>query len=118
MDDLAAFGRLHVDREAPLAAVVRLEIEVRAVAEIEALRPQHAAPRIAGLARLDLDHVGAEVAEHHRADRTLLPDRPVEDANPFERQWHASSLPDGVPRRPARYFSPRAPLDKTRPGGL
>src|SRR5205823_14711793 len=86
---------------APLVAVVGLEVEVRPVAEIEALRLQHAATRIAADALLDLDHVGAEVVELERGDRPLLPDGPVDDAHPVERHRTRARPPGGLvaPRR-------------------
>ena len=93
LHDLDAGGLLQVDGQTLLVPVVGLEVEVRSPGEIEAGRPQHAAPRVAADALLDLDHLGPEVAEHRRGDRSLLPDRPVEDANPFQRHRHGQLLP-------------------------
>src|SRR5205823_13483019 len=91
-DDLHALRLLQIDRQALLVAVVRLEVEVRTVREVEALRAQNPAARIT-LARLDLDHLRAEVAEHHRGDRSLLPDRPIDHADALERERHARPIP-------------------------
>src|SRR5262249_53337916 len=79
-------------------AVVGLEVKVRPVAQVEPLGPQHAAAGIAADALLDLDHLGAEVAEHHRGHGALLPDRPVDHADAVERHGHASSCGTGAPR--------------------
>ena len=45
---------------------------------------------VAGARRLDLDHVGAHVAQHHRAQRPRQYARQIEHAQPVER---AAGLP-------------------------
>src|SRR5262245_26695963 len=88
IDDLARLGLLQVDGEAAFVAVVGLEIEVRAIAEIDAAQFGHAAAGIAADAFFNFDHVGTEIAEHRRADRSLLPDGPIDDSYPVERHRH------------------------------
>ena len=63
---------LEVEREAPLAALA---------AEERLTRHAHA---VTGH-RLDLDHVGAEVADHHRAERTGEVLAEVDQPHTFER---------------------------------
>ena len=81
----APFGRLEVEGNALLVAVIGLEIPVRSIRGFLAAHRRDVATRIAGPALLDLDDLGAHVTEHGRADRALLPDRPIKNANPFER---------------------------------
>src|SRR5581483_2874288 len=68
-------------------------------------RPAHRAGKIAGR-RLDLDHVGALVAEDHRAHRARQILGQVDDANSAERSCHIA-----LPRRCAR-----APADQRKAG--
>src|SRR5881396_1466196 len=114
LHDRHARGLLQIDRQAPLVAVVGLEVEVRPVAKVEALRLQHAAPRIAADALLDLDHVGAEVAEHDRGDRPLLPDGPVDDADPVERHGHRNDLRAGSSHTAGATGKPAQAARRTR----
>ena len=71
VDDGAAVGLLQVDRDGALAAVPA--VEAAQLAEGVALD------------RLDLDHVGAEVGEHHRPVRAGDVRREVDDLDAFER---------------------------------
>jgi hypothetical protein len=93
IDDLARFGLLQIDSEAAFVAVVGLEIEIRPIAEIDAAQLGHAAAGVAADAFLDLDHIRAEVAEHGRAYRALLPDGPIDDADSLERHGHVTGPP-------------------------
>ena len=91
IDDLFGFGFLQVERQAFLVAVVGLEVEVRPAvlgADQGAGHAHDAAARVAADPLFDLDDVGAQVGQHHGRDRPLLPDRPVDDANPVERFVH------------------------------
>src|SRR6185295_11999606 len=54
---------------------------------------QHPATGIAGAALFDLDDVGAEIAKDRRTDRSLLPNRPIENSDPFQRHRHDRLLP-------------------------
>jgi len=62
MDDLSRLGLLQVERDRELVAVVALEVGVRNRRHVEPGHRQHAAPRVAADALLDLDHLGAEIA--------------------------------------------------------
>src|ERR1043165_1027113 len=84
---------LQVEREAALVAVERLE--EMAVARPEVVRADRAAD-VAALRRvLDLDHLGAEVAQQHAAERPspVLLDRDDADAGKRE---HVRSLVYGA----------------------
>ena len=77
-EDGAALAGLQVERDASLAAVDGVE-----AGAVEAGRPRHLPRRVAG-GRLDLDHVGAEIGEQHRAERAGHHLRGVEDAQTIE----------------------------------
>ena len=79
--DRVALGVLQIEGDRALVAVVRQQ---------EAAHPRLAAAG-AARARLDLDHLGAHVGEQLGRVRTLLRDREVEDADPFERPAHATT---------------------------
>ena len=83
----APFGALQVEREAALVAVDAEEVRAPAVADERPPRPRI----VAGLGFLDLDHVGAHVAEQHRAERAGEDPGEVDDLETGERQggWHA-----------------------------
>ena len=91
IEDFLGFGFLQVERQAFLVAVVGLEVEVRPAvlgADQGASHAHDAAARVAADPLFDLDDFGAQVGQHHGRDRSLLPDRPVDDANPVERLVH------------------------------
>ena len=88
-DDLARFGLLQVEREALLVAVVGLEVEIaRGLVGRAAGHRENPSRRVAALALLDLDYLGAQVRQHHACNRTLLPDGPIDDPNSLERSVH------------------------------
>jgi hypothetical protein len=87
--DLARLGLLEIEREALLVAVVRLEVEVQL--GLLARDRDDPTARVAAFLVLELDHLGAEVAEHRARHRTLLPDGPVDHAQAFERHRHRES---------------------------
>jgi hypothetical protein len=71
------------ERDAPLAAVDRKEVGALATLEGRAVGPAFVAP-----ARLlDLDHVGAEIAEQHGAERPGDDARQVEHAHSGQWPW-------------------------------
>jgi hypothetical protein len=72
-----------VDRAAALAAVHRQVVGGLAAG----VRRSPAAGLVAHTGSLDLDHVGAEVGQHHRAVGTRENAREVEHPEPIER-WH------------------------------
>ena len=76
--DLAARGRLQIDREAFLVAVVGRK-------EARAGRRQVA--RVVAVERLDLDHFGAEIGEHQAAGRPHHHVHEFDDAHAVERQF-------------------------------
>ena len=88
---VAALVGLEIDPDRALAPVERQE-ERRVGALLGALvvrrRPAHV---VAHAGVLDLDHVGAEVAEQQRAEPAGQQPREVEDAQPLERT-HAAAL--------------------------
>ena len=98
---LAGLGLLQIQRDGLLVAVVGLEIPVEVARMGRAARGGQPAPGVSGAALLNLDHLGAQVAEHGRADRALLPDGPVEDADAVEGH-HPVSLPWARPDPQAR----------------
>jgi len=63
VDEAPAFGLLHVEGDALLVAVVRLEVEVGPIGEIQPTHAQDAPTRIPGLPVLDLDDLGSEIPE-------------------------------------------------------
>ena len=86
VEDLAARGALQVDFDAALVAVERQE--AAAVRALEA--KTHRTARLVALAgRLDLDDVGAHVAEQHAAERPRHHLADVEDLEMRKRKRHA-----------------------------
>ena len=84
---------LQVDGDARLVAVQRQEQTAELLAGTES---GHApAPRALALARLHLDHLGAEVAEQHRTRRSRHRGGEVDDPDAVQRQRrvHEASLP-------------------------
>ena len=80
-EELLAFRLLQVDDDAALVAVQADEIGGLAVLEGDA----PAAREVAEAGRLELDHLGAEIGEHGRAERTCEGVREVEDFDVFKR---------------------------------
>ena len=78
LEELPAIRGFQVQHEAAFAAIDR--VEGRALG---ADRPDHLPRRIAGW-RLDLDHVGAEVREQHRAEGPGHELRDVQDAHALQ----------------------------------
>ena len=76
-----AFDRFQIDGDALLVAVDAEKIRAPAADERRPLARIVAVPGI-----LDLDHLGAHVAEQHRAQRPGQHTREVEDAQPGQRQ--------------------------------
>ena len=96
--DLAARGGAHVDRHAALVAV-EADVEAALGLAVRIVLPGRAVerrdePRRVALERLDLDHLGAEVAEQGGAERPGDEGAEVEDAKPGEgtdvRSWRSS----------------------------
>src|SRR5206468_8473358 len=82
-EDLAACGTLEVERDGKLVAVDALEITAERPQPILGMeRPDLACP--VALQRLDLDHRGALVGEHHGAERAGQHLGEIDDAQPFE----------------------------------
>src|SRR5712692_10203367 len=90
---------LQVDRDAALVAIDRGEAQAHAV-----LALAEVAHVVAAAGPLDLDDVGAEVGEHHRAVGPGDDAREVEDANAVEHQERSRkpsviALTSGMPVR-------------------
>jgi hypothetical protein len=82
-----AGGLLEVQRQAALVAIDQLEIARLAV------HGAGAACVVAGTGVLDLDHVGAEIAEVHGCQRSWQESAQIKDAKSVERGWaHAEGL--------------------------
>ena len=75
MQNAKSFGVLEIEGQALLVAGRQLPPVVRDLAGDRGRRP----PRIAGLRRLDLDHLGAEVREDRCRRRTSDPARAIDD---------------------------------------
>jgi hypothetical protein len=76
-------GRLEVEHDRALVAVLAVEVERR-----RAIRPEGRAPEarvVAALGLLDLDHVGAHVGQQHAGQRTGQSLAHLDDADSFER---------------------------------
>ena len=88
--ELAAFGRLHLDRHAALVAVDGEEVVAASARYVglELLADVHVARRVAPLGLFDLDDLGAEIAEHHRAIGARDAVRQVEHLDAFEGSAH------------------------------
>ncbi len=90
MHDLARLGLLQIQRDTFLVLVVGLEIIIAPALDGRTARDRgDSAAGVAPLALLDLDNLGAQVGEHLRRDRPLLPDRPVDNSNSVKRSAHA-----------------------------
>ena len=89
MEDLAPRVAAEVERDGLLVAVDRQEIRRLAVGQE---RRPHDAHRVAAVGILDLDHLGAQVREQHRAVRPREHAGEVEDADALE-ELHALSAP-------------------------
>ena len=81
VEDLLALGVLGVDRDRALVAVEHREIEAVGAFHVAQLPARD----VADARPLDLDAVGAHIAEQLRAGRTRLHVREVEDAHAVER---------------------------------
>ena len=90
-EDLLPRLHRHVERHRALVAVHAEEIRGLLLRE----RRAPGARVVARARRLDLDHVGAHVAEHHRAERPREDAREIEHAQPVERAG-CSSIPRGT----------------------
>ena len=79
---------------------------------------RHPMPRVVAVRRLDLDHIGAEVAERHRHKRSREDAREVDDEDPIERTRHGRdhSRPSGG-RRGRRGSAPRGSTGSASPTG-
>ena len=78
----ATSGRLEIEAQAALVAVLREKLHALAVDELVA----QVARQVAALGFLDLDHVGPQVAEQHRADRAGGHHAQVQDHVAVQRQ--------------------------------
>ncbi len=91
VDDLTRFGTLQIERDTLLVTIVRLEVEVAPAAPGGPSGDRDdSAPRIATLAFLYLDHLGAEIGEHRGRHRSLLPNGPIQYPDSFERRVHGA----------------------------
>jgi hypothetical protein len=97
-DDIAPFRRLHVDRQASLVPV--LELERRIDRQLERHEPERheRADRIATGRVLDLDDVGAPIAEHRRRRGSGDEDAHLHHLDAFERSHGWSSYARAGPR--------------------
>ena len=85
-EDLAAFGTAEVDRDAALAAVARREVGAAGVTSLHRQPPGLVAePR-----QLDLDDVGAPLAERRRRLRALHQQPGLDDLDPIQRSCHGA----------------------------
>ena len=107
VDDLQAFGALQIHGDGPLVAVHRAVVGGLGLADANA----PVARVIAALGVLDLDHLGAEIGQHHAAHRARKHPRQIEHAHAFQGEvggvvcgWvgvvvaHLVSLPRLYPR--------------------
>ena len=92
LDDLLALGMLGIDRDRALVAVEHREIEAVGPFHVTQLTARN----VADARPLDLDHVGAHIAEQLGAGRAGLHVREVEDAHAVER---LAGLAVGLARR-------------------
>ena len=95
-DDIGALGELQHDVAARLGLHVDLDRTLAAVAVDDgtvdaALRETRHAREVADPRELDLDHLGAELGQQHRADRAGDGLRDVEDLDAVEWAGHQSS---------------------------
>ena len=81
--DLPGLGFFEVERKALLVAVIGLKIKVVALAGADhgAGNAHHAPTGVAADPLFELDDLRPEVAEHHRRDRPLLENCPVDNTN-------------------------------------
>src|SRR5271154_5520663 len=90
MHYLARLGLLQIQRDTLLVLVVGFEVIIAPALDGGTARDGGNSPaRVAALALFYLDNFGAEVGEHLRRDRPLLPDRPVDNSNSVKRSAHA-----------------------------
>ncbi|MNV72575.1 hypothetical protein D3C71_1656760 [compost metagenome] len=82
VDDLQAFGRLQVHGDGPLVAVHRAVVGGLGLADAHA----PVARVVAALGVLDLDHLGAEIGQHHAAHRAGKHPRQIKHAHAFQRE--------------------------------
>src|SRR5579875_812046 len=78
---------LQVDRQTLLVTVIGFEVE-RTWRNCPAPAREQPAAGVAALGFFEFDHLGAQVAEHRRRYRPLLPDRPIDYANTVQRRFH------------------------------
>src|SRR5580704_11545088 len=90
MHYLARLGLLQIQRDTFLMLVVGFEVIIAPALDGRTASDRDDSPaRVAALALFYLDNLGAEVSEHLRRDRPLLPDRPVDNSNSVKRPAHA-----------------------------
>ena len=90
-DDCVHLAALEIERDRPLVAVPGEE--VRAFRAADPFGEEgHGAEHVAGAGALDLDDVGAHVAEQLRGERPLQQMAEIEDGDAFEGLVHDSSL--------------------------
>src|SRR5260370_32040510 len=94
VDDLARFSLAQVERDTLLVAIVGLEVEIVTGGRGcgGAADRKDVTARVALLPLLDLDYFGAQVGQHRRRPRALLPYRPVDDPDTFKRCVHVAPI--------------------------
>src|SRR5262249_44079284 len=104
--------RAQVERDRLLVAVDGEVVRGQAGAGV--VRRAPAARHVAVLGMLDLDHAGAEVAEHHRAEGAGEDAREVEDEHALERRAHREARGAGrQPRGPGRKWNSPSGMTST-----
>ena len=89
VDDVGPFDELERDLVAALGLEIEGDVALAALAARERLIDE---PHAVAVHRLDLDHVGAEVAHHHGTERAREILAEVDDRDSFERMHHAAPL--------------------------
>ena len=85
-------GALHeLERDLEPARLLEIECDAALAALATEERPARHAHAVTG-DRLDLDHVGAEIADHHRAERAGEVLAEVDQPHTFERVHHATPV--------------------------
>src|SRR5207253_6480674 len=88
--DLLARNRGEVQGDGPLVAVDAQIVRTLAIDEWRSVTTGFVA-----FGRLDLDHVGAVIAEHHAAERPCQHPTQVQDAETVQRPGHAVHVVQG-----------------------